>query len=253
MTPPIALQLYTVRDALARDFDGTLERVAAAGYAGVETGGFAAGTSLAATAQLLKSLGLTVCGFHTGLPLGDKLSEVLDTVAAYDCRRLVCAWQPAELFQTADGLQRAADLLNEASAVAQDNGLTLGYHNHWWEFAPVAGRPAYDHLLAALAPEVFLELDVYWAQTGGVDPAALVRRLGPRAPLLHLKDGPAVQGRPMLALGEGVVDIPACVAAGGEHTDWLIVELDECATDMLAAVERSYQYLIEKDLGRGQG
>lgn len=252
MTAPIALQLYSVREALARDFDGNLERVAAAGYAGVETGGFAAGTSLAATAQMFKSLGLAVCGFHTGLPLGENLNQVLDTMAAYDCRRLVCAWQPAELFQTLDGLQRAAAILNEASAVAQDNGLTLGYHNHWWEFAPLAGRPAYDHFVAALAPEVFLELDVYWAQTGGVDPAAAVRQLGARAPLLHLKDGPAVQGEPMLALGDGVVDIPACVAAGGAHTEWLIVELDACATDMLAAVERSYQYLVEHNLGHGQ-
>lgn len=252
MTSPIALQLYSVRDALARDFDGTLERVAAAGYAGVETGDFAGGSSLAATAQLLQSLGLTVCGIHTGLPLGDRLPQLLDTLAAYDCRRLVCSSQPSELFQSLDGLQRAAATLNEANAAAQDNGLTLGYHNHWWEFAPIAGRPAYDHFVAALAPEVFLELDVYWAQAGGADPAATVRQLGARAPLLHLKDGPAVPGQPMLALGDGVVDIPACVAAGGAHTDWLIVELDDCATDMLVAVERSYQYLVEKDLGRGQ-
>lgn len=253
MTAPIALQLYSVRQALAQDFDATLVRVAAIGYAGVETGAFAGGSNVAATAQLLKSLGLTVCGYHTRLPLGDKADELLDTLTALDCRRLVCPWQPPELFQSLAGLQQVADRLNAANAWALDNGLTFGYHNHWGEFAPFEGRPAHTHLRELVAPEVFFELDVYWAQTAGVDPAAVVRELGPRAPLLHLKDGPAVQGQPMLALGEGVVDIPACVAAGGAHAEWLIVELDECATDMFTAVDRSYQYLIEKDLGRGQG
>ena len=251
MPAPIALQLYSVRDQLARDFDGTVERVAAMGYAGVETGGFATGIA-AATAQLFKSLGLAVCGYHTGLPLADKLPELLDTLAALDCRRLVIAYVPPEHFQSLDGVKQTAERLNEAAALARANGLSLGYHNHWFEFYQVAGRPAYDYFLEALSPDVFLEVDVYWAKTGGVDPAALVQRLGARAPLLHLKDGPAQTGVPMTALGDGVVDIPACVAAGQGTADWLVVELDECATDMLTAVERSFQYLTEHGLGRGQ-
>ena len=76
-------------------------------------------------------------------------------------------------------------------------------------------------------------------------------RLGSRAPLLHVKDGPCQIEAPMTALGEGVVDIPGVVAAGAESTDWLIVELDRCATDMLEAVRKSYQYLIEKGLAPG--
>ncbi|MCC7360581.1 MAG: sugar phosphate isomerase/epimerase [Anaerolineales bacterium] len=251
MPAPMALQLYSVRGEMARDFDGTVERVAAMGYAGVETGGFAPGSATAA-AQLFKSLGLSVCGYHTGLPLGEKLPELLDTLAALDCRRLVIAYAPPESFQSLDGVKQTAERLNEAAALAQAGGLSLGYHNHWFEFYPLAGRPAYDYLVEALAPEVFLEVDVYWAQTGGVDPAGLVRRLGTRAPLLHLKDGPAQTGLPMTALGDGAVDIAACVAAGAGTAEWLVVELDECATDMPTAVERSFQYLSERGLGRGQ-
>ena len=71
-----------------------------------------------------------------------------------------------------------------------------------------------------------------------------MKELGPRVPLLHLKDGPAVQGAPQLALGEGVVDVRGVIDAA-VATDWLIVELDECATDMLEAVEKSYRYLTE--------
>jgi hypothetical protein len=75
--------------------------------------------------------------------------------------------------------------------------------------------------------------------------------MGDNAPLLHIKDGPAVRGDPMTALGEGVIDIPSVVEAGAGATEWLIVELDECATDMLTALEKSYRYLVDKGLGRG--
>lgn len=252
MTKPIALQLYSVRDALAKDFDGTLERVAAIGYAGVETGGFA-GALTEPVAARLRDLGLTVCGFHAGLPLGgDQADELFAALARVNCRRLMCAWLPQELFATREGVQQAAEKLNAANAVAKARGLTFGYHNHDGEYQPLNGRPAHDALRELLDPDVFFEVDVYWAQTAGVDPAAEIRKLGARAPLLHLKDGPARRGVPMQALGDGVVDIPACVAAGAAHAEWLIVELDEYAGDMFDAVERSYQYLVQNGLGHGQ-
>ena len=251
MPAPIALQLYTLRQELARDFGGTVERVAALGYLGVETAGFP-GTTPQAASQRFKDLGLTVCAAHAPLPLGDRQAEVLDTMEALGCRRLVCAWQPQELFQSAASIQRVCETLNEAEAVARAHGLSLGYHNHWWEFLPVDGSLAHHRLRDGLAPTVFFEIDTYWAKAAGVDPAAILRELGPRAPLLHLKDGPAVQGQPMLALGEGVMDIPGVLEASAGHAEWLIVELDECATDMFAAVQRSYQYLAAKGLGRGK-
>ena len=250
MPAPIALQLYTLRQELARDFDATIEKVAAVGYAGVETASFA-GTTVSAAARKFRDLGLTVCGVHAPLPVGDRQAEVLDTMQALGCRRLVCASQPHELFQTLDGIRRVCDTLNEASAVAQAHGLSLGYHNHWFEFQRVEGRPAHQHLRGCLSPEVFFEIDAYWAQTAGADPAAILRDLGPRVPLIHLKDGPAVQGQPMLALGQGVMDIPGLLRACAGHAEWLIVELDECATDMFEAVRLSYQYLIANGAGRG--
>jgi sugar phosphate isomerase/epimerase len=108
-----------------------------------------------------------------------------------------------------------------------------------------------DMMLEDLDPDVFLEVDVYWVQTARQDPVQVIRRLGSRAPLLHIKDGPCQIEEPMTALGEGVVDIPGVVAAGAASTEWLIVELDRCATDMLEAVRKSYQYLVGKGLARG--
>jgi sugar phosphate isomerase/epimerase len=108
-----------------------------------------------------------------------------------------------------------------------------------------------DVMLEHLDPDVFFEVDVYWVQTAGQDPVQVVHHLDSRAPLLHVKDGPCQMDADMTALGEGVVDIPGVAAAGARSTEWLVVELDRCATDMLEAVRKSYRYLIEKGLGHG--
>ena len=150
-----------------------------------------------------------------------------------------------------DGIKKVCDSLNEASAVAKDYGFQVGYHNHWFEFERVDDRIPVDIMLEHLSPDVFLEVDIYWVQTAGQHPAETVRRFGSRAPLLHVKDGPCQIEAPMTALGEGVVDIPGVVAAGAEATEWLIVELDRCATDMMEAVHKSYQYLVGKGLALG--
>ena len=183
------------------------------GYAGVETAGFP-GTTPQAAAKIFHQLGLTVCSAHSALPLGDKKAEVLDTLAALGCTRLVCPWKPQELFASLDGIRQVCDELNAASVVARANGLTLLYHNHWAECAPVGGRRAYEIMLDYLSPDVLFELDIYWAKTAGVDPVAMVRQLGARAPLLHIKDGPCVMDAPMTAVGDGRVDVPGVVAAG---------------------------------------
>lgn len=251
MAAPIALQLYSIRELLAADFAAGIRHVAQIGYAGVETAGFP-GTTPQAAARLFGELGLTVCAAHSPLPLGDKQAEVLETMAAIGCPRLICAWKPPELFASVAGIRQVCAELNEANAVARANGLTLGYHNHWAECALVDGRRAYEIMLDHLAPDIFLEIDTYWAKTAGVDPVALVRQLGRRAPLLHIKDGPCVMAAPMTAVGDGIVDVPGIVAAGAEATEWLIVEIDRCATDMLEAVAKSCRYMVGRGLAYGR-
>jgi sugar phosphate isomerase/epimerase len=250
MTTPIALQLYTVRDLLAQDFEGTIRKVAEMGYLGVETANVF-GASPGSAAKLFDELGLTVVGAHSPLPLGDQKQEVIDTLIALHCKRLVVAWQPPEKYKSLDGIKSICDTLNEGAAVARAHGIQVGYHNHWFEYQPVENRIPVDVMLEHLDPDVFFEVDVYWVQTAGQNPVAVVGRLDARAPLLHIKDGPCEMDAPMTALGEGVVDIPGVVAAGAGSTEWLVVELDRCATDMMEAVRKSYQYLIENGLGRG--
>ncbi|MCC7208973.1 MAG: sugar phosphate isomerase/epimerase [Anaerolineae bacterium] len=251
MTAPIAVQLYSLREALAQDFEGVIRQLADMGYAGVEPFGLPDAIPPQAPA-LFKSLGLQVVASHSGLPLGDQRSAVLDAAAALGLKYLICPWMdPNVHFASLDAIKRLCDTLNEASAAAKAAGLTMGYHNHHFEFEPVEGQMPYQVMLRQCAPDVIFEIDTYWVKTAGHDPAAVVKEFGARAPLLHIKDGPCVHGEPMVAVGEGVVDVPAVIQAGEGHTEWLVVELDRCATDMTEAVRKSYAYLVKKGLARG--
>jgi sugar phosphate isomerase/epimerase len=98
-------------------------------------------------------------------------------------------------------------------------------------------------LMGYLEPGIEFQPDTYWIKVAGHDPAKFVEKMGGKAPLLHIKDGPATPEGDMTAVGEGVMDIPGILKAGEPNTEWLIVELDRCATDMLQAVEKSYHSL----------
>jgi sugar phosphate isomerase/epimerase len=249
MTLPIALELYSVRDALANDFEGVVRKVAKMGYAGVETAGVY-GKSPKDAAALFQSLGLKVAAAHVPLPIGDKKNEVLDIGAALGTKYLVLAWMPPENFKTPDAIKAACAKINEGSAVAKEHGFVVGYHNHAQEFEKVGNRLVYEYMLDYLDPTVVFEVDTYWAETAGASAADALRKLGDRAPLLHIKDGPCTPNDPMVAVGEGKMDFHKVLAAA--TSEWLIVELDRCATDMLTAVEKSYQYLAREGFGHGR-
>lgn len=254
MTAPIALQLYTVRELLKDDFEGVIKRIADIGYAGVETAGFPEGVSAADAAALFADCGLTVAAAHVPLPLGDDEGPVLEMAAQLGIQRIVIGYLPAEEYADLASTRRVCARLNQAGAVAAAHGLSLGVHNHWWEFQKVDGVFPYQLWLDELDPAVFFELDTYWMQSAGADPLAMVELFGRRAPLLHIKDGPAGPdtSADMVAVGEGNVDYPPIIAAADGSAEWLIVELDRCAGDMMTAVERSYRYLVGEGLGHGR-
>lgn len=250
MASPIALQLYSVREyAQANGYEAAVRKVAAMGYVGVEPAGFP-GTTAEAAGKLFRDLGLQVPSAHVALPLGDQKNEVLDTMRAIGSTRIVTGKGPGD-FDTLDKIKATCDLFNEANAVAKENGMVFGIHNHWWEYIQVEGRYVYEVMLESLDPDILLQVDTYWVNTAGVNPAEIIKLYGPRAALLHIKDGPCVKSEPMTAVRDGVMDIPAIVEAGKPYTEWLIVEIDRCAGDMMEAVAKSYDYLVESGLARG--
>jgi sugar phosphate isomerase/epimerase len=245
---PIALQLYTLREWAAQDFPAVLKKVAEIGYKGVEFAGLH-GMPAAEVRSLIDDLGLVTCSAHGPMPNAgntDLLTEECNTLGH---QYLVTG--PGGPIDTMDNVLAAADRFNAGVEALRGSGIKLGLHNHWLEFQPVEGKLPEDVILER-APRMFAQLDVYWIAVGGPDSVETVARLKDRAPLLHIKDGMIDPPQPHTAVGQGVLDIPGIVEAADPNVcEWLIVELDSCATDMVKAVEDSYRYMIDNGLAAG--
>ncbi len=250
---PIAVQLYSFREAAADDLPGVLEQVASAGFLGVE---YASLHEHAPTdvRRWASDLGLQGVGVHRRMPPGPEAERVLDEAAELGVETVIVPWVEPDRFATDDGIAALADELARAQTQAAMRGFRLGYHNH--EFEPAArdaeGRTGLDRLFELTRPDVVAEVDIYWATVGGEDPAALIRRLGSRVRLLHIKDGPADpadRDAPQVSAGAGRVEVAGAIEAG-DSVEWHVVEFDRCATDMLDAVRGSLRYLVDSDLSR---
>ena len=249
---PISVQLYTLREQTADDFPAVLTRLGAKGYVGVELAGFGPLTQ-SELRTALDDAGLVVSSAHVGFAETAEFATALDEHQPLGCETVVIPALSHKAFTDVDTVRSIADRVNALDAVARARGMTLGYHNHFWEFTEMPdGRPALLHLFEHLAPTVFAEVDIYWAQVGGSDPKELVTELGSRVGLLHVKDGPADEPpSAMVAVGDGAVDVRGVLEAS-PSARWHIVELDRCDTDMFDAVERSYDYLVGSGLSRGR-
>lgn len=246
---PIGLQLYTLREMAAKDFPGVLRKVANIGYKGVEFAGLH-GHDPKEIKKLIDALGLEVSSSHCALPTAENVQEIVDTESILGNKRIISGFGPNDL-ATPDDRKRAADKFALACDVLKPFGMTFGFHNHWWEFFEADGKYAYDVLMEG-APSAFSELDVYWAAYGKADPVAVVKKYASRIPLLHIKDGPLEEGKPHTAVGSGALYVGDIIAAADPSVlKWLIVELDDCATDMFEAVVQSYDYLTREGLGAG--
>ena len=247
---PISVQLYSVREAAGKDFPAVLKAIAGMGYVGVEFAGFH-GLAPKEVKALIGSLGLVTSSIHGGMPTEANIAEIVQTARTIGYTRHISGFGPAQ-FATKEAALAAAATAQKAAQLMAPHGLSFGIHNHDFEFnQKFDGQYPHDVFMAA-APDVFAEIDTYWVKTGGADPAAVVKKCGRRAPLLHIKDGPCERGKPMTAVGDGAMDWRAVIGAAADTTEWLVVELDECATDMMAAVEKSYQYLTSNGFARGK-
>jgi len=225
----VALQMYTVRDAQAHDFRGTLRAVAEMGYPAVEFAGYG-GLSAEEIRDLLAELHLQAAGTHTGI---EALQRDLPGVVAFHhtigARFVTVPSIPGQRYPRDEaGFRRAAADLGEIGKRLAAEGLALGYHNHDFEFFRVGERRGLDILYEETDPaHLRAELDVYWAQKGGVDPAAYIRKLGARCSLVHIKDMGADGS--FAEVGTGTMDFPSIFAAGDAvGSEWYIVEQDIC-------------------------
>jgi len=252
--PKTALQLYTVRNDIAKDMIGTFHKLSSIGVKVVETAFWPENVTLQQAAKSLKDAGLSVCSSHTEIPVGDKKEGVFKIAEAFNTKRVIWhGWPEDKRYSSLDGTKELIDIYNEAGAVAKANGLQFGLHNHWWEYRNrVGGRLVYEWLLDGVSKDIFFEIDTYWVKVAGQNPAAIIKKFGSRAKMLHMKDGPAVFSQklledkpdPMVPLGRGAQNIPAIAKAARGYIEWMVIEMDVVATDVYQAIKDSYNYLL---------
>ncbi|ELY96341.1 sugar phosphate isomerase/epimerase family protein [Natrialba taiwanensis] len=240
-----AIQLYTLRE-LDESLPSLLRRVGQTSFDGVEFAG--ADDPTPETATVLADTGLTAAGAHIGIEsLEGDLDAVVSDYAVLGSDRLTVPYLDAEHFSTADAVRETGTRLETLADRLETRGFELGYHNHDHEFVTVAGqgradngRSAFERLIEHTDESLSIELDVGWAVAAGYDPVALLERLAGRVPLVHIKD--VADGRPV-ELGEGEVDLEACVTAACDAgAEWIIYEHDEPA-DPVASLERGAEVL----------
>jgi len=253
----IGLQLYTVRDLMKQDFDGTLAKVAAIGYKEVEFAGYFDHSPKDVRAAVDRRR-LTAPSAHIDYKsLGEKFPEVIEAAKVVGHEYLVNPWIEEEIRKQPDGWKHAAETFNRAGEACKKAGIQFAYHNHWFEFLPVNGKLPYDLLLTECDPNlVKMELDLCWITVGGQDPLKYFDRYPGRFPLVHVKDvkrvPPVTAGgaqdfgssmKDMTEVGSGIIDWKKIFAqsdkAGIKH---YFVEHDN-PKKPLESIKKSYDYL----------
>jgi sugar phosphate isomerase/epimerase len=211
----LGLQLYTVRNALAKDIEGTIAAIAAAGITELEFFN-PFGKDVAWWTTLLKQHGLTAPSSHEALPKTDADWEpIFHRAHGMGHKLVVVPYVGDEYRGSRANWQRLAARLNAGAAQAKAAGLQFAYHNHDFEFAPVDGTTGYEVLTTETdATVVKLELDLYWTVKAGQDPLAIMTRWPGRIVAVHVKDAGPAPERKMLEVGAGTIDFRTILATG---------------------------------------
>jgi sugar phosphate isomerase/epimerase len=253
--PILAAQLYTVRDftQTATGLVASLAKIRAIGYSAVQVSAIGP-ISDQEVKSMVTDQGLTICNSHVrpAEALWDNLDAVIAQHHLWGCRHVAIGSMPATYREAGEaGYHRFAIEANRIGEKLHQAGLTFSYHNHSFEFVRFGSRTGLEIIYAESDPRyVQAELDTYWVQHGGGDPAAWIERLADRMPVIHLKDMAIVEGQQVMAeVGEGNMNWPAilaaCQAAGVE---WYAVEQDICRRDPFASLALSYKNLQEMGL-----
>ncbi len=246
------LILYTVRNEMAKDSEGTLDKIAEIGYNWLEAAGYANGKfhghEPSEFKKMIESRGMKLISSHNDLN-PENLDEVVGAASEAGLQYLVIPSLPHNMISTLDGLKKAADFMNMAGVRCRENGMKLGFHNHWAEFEAVEGQIPYEVFLKNTDPDlVIFEMDLAWITRSGNDPVDYFKRFPGRFELLHVKD--LSEAMEDATLGEGTIDFnPIFNEVATAGMKYFFVEQDSCRTHTpLESIEISRNYLLENIL-----
>ena len=249
----VGIQLYGVRNAMERDFEGTLKALADMGYEYVEFAGYYGHTAEEIKA-ILDKYGLKCISAHQALDFYDEDPDAAaEFLKAFGVKYSVIPWYGKEKLAGTDEWEASAARFKKVGAVLKAHGMKLGYHNHDFEFEKHEGKYLHDYIFDEVGDLIDPELDTCWVHYAGINPADKIREFAGRVEIVHLKDfvckelggGPAYdlidnsgkglgkksredngfQFRPLGTGRQNFLEIlEACEASG---TEYIIVEQDQ--------------------------
>ena len=251
--PALGAQLYTVRES-TQTIEGVIEtfrKVKEIGYTAVQVSGFGP-LDPKDVAKAAGDAGIVVAATHVSWTrFLEDLDALIEEHKLWGCSHPAVGGMPGE-YSTAEGVKRFVDELTPVAEKLASVGMDFSYHNHNHEFrrlpGPDGGKTWLAELYDTAPPDVLkAEIDTYWVQAGGGDPAAWVRRCAGREPLLHLKDMAMGEGREQrfAEIGEGNLNWPDILKAAEDGgVEWLLVEQDDCyGRDPFESLAISYRNL----------
>ena len=267
---PVAVQLYSVRDNMAEDFEGTLRKVKELGYEGVEFAGLF-DKSADEVKALVDEIGLIPISAHVPYAdMADNAEKVLSDYVKIGCKFVVIPYMTEEYRPGAEKFDELIENIKIIGAKAKEMGMTLLYHNHDFEFVKIGDKYGLDVLYSSVDADIFkTELDTCWVNVGGENPAGYILKYSGRSPVVHLKDfvingeqkgslykligideeevtDNGEEGFAFRPVGYGCQDFKAILEASEKAgAEWVVVEQDEATMGKtpLESIEMSRNYL----------
>jgi sugar phosphate isomerase/epimerase len=252
---PIGLQLYSVRNLLPKDFEGTLHQLGAAGYKEVEAAGYFDKTA-ADFGNALNKAGLKCVSTHHQLTqLKTQFDQLIEYGQALGLEYIICSWAGVHRDPTRKGdlnlddWRYVADQFNAIGEKVKSAGMTFGYHNHVVEFETENGTVFFDELLKRTDPKlVVFEMDCGWVVGGGHNPVEYLSKYPERFPLLHVKDMVKEPDGKLrnVVMGKGFIDYKPIfrAATGLKH---YFIEQEEFEGDPMTELREDADYMKKLD------
>jgi sugar phosphate isomerase/epimerase len=247
----IGLQLYTVRDKINQDLDGTLNRLAEIGYNSLEAAGYSLsdgtfyGMSPKAFSDKVRDLGMPLDSSHTVFEPNDA-EKVFADAADAGCAYVIHPYLPEEFRQNIDGYKETAEKFNLMGEIGKKHGIRFGYHNHAFEYEEMNGQIGMDVLIAETDPDlVTFEIDLYWVTRAGYDPVQYMEKFPGRFEIFHVKDMVKSDDQFFAPVGTGRIDFERIFnAKNTAGMKMFFVEQDRFRDyDPFESVEISFNYL----------